>query len=772
MPSDSPRNVVIHGHVLDALRSIPDGSVQACVSSPPYWGLRAYGTEPQLWGGEWRGDLGMEPVHDCAAWARGEPPCPGCYTCHLRSVFAEVRRVLRPDGLCYLNLGDSYTSGDRTYRDPGSTPLHGAHGSQDGLARPRTPVGLKPKDLCGVPWRAALALQADGFYLRNDNVWCVGGGVEIYVQTVNNAVGPMMVKDVAKLKPETVRLWTGDRWTRVLGWSSVEEDDAIEFVLRSGERITCTRHHLWPTMRGEVAARDLVVSDILITTRLPEPNESLRPSGLDDETVGWFVGAYLANGSMSGETVQIACREDHEERYKRIKRFADSFHASCVRHFTTGRSATINLNGPLPKAIMNTYISGRTAHDKHLSWRCWERTDAFLRAVLDGYLEGDCHWDAKNQMWRLGFCRNYHLETSLRTLCARLGFFLRLNLSTAKIGAKAYPSFKGQLRFYRSPHHNSKQDAEIVAIRKAKGRQFWHVGVEDESHRFALASGVLSLNSKRNCIPSSVQDRCTMSHEYVFMFSKQERYFYDAFAVREDAETDAAGNKERFVADGTRGRPADHMGSSIPWVNDGGGRNRRTVWTMPTQPMTIECCSLCGATYDGPEMAGLPAAGDAKVCRCGRSDGWTSHFASFPEELASICVLASTSEKGCCANCGAPWARVVERAAMPRPEPPRRNEADGGLTNGQRFDRTGVTHREVADWIAANPPKTTGWEPGCSCNGSLARSLVLDPFMGSGTTALVALKAGRDFLGIELNADFIRIAERRIAAELAQARLF
>lgn len=126
------------------LRDLPSASVQTCVTSPPYWGLRDYEVAQQI-GAE-------DNLTD--------------YLANLVSVFAEVRRVLKPNGTVWLNIGDNYTSGGRTWRAPDK--------KNPGRAmnyRPQTPKGLKPKDLIGVPWRLAFALQADGWYLRSDIVW-------------------------------------------------------------------------------------------------------------------------------------------------------------------------------------------------------------------------------------------------------------------------------------------------------------------------------------------------------------------------------------------------------------------------------------------------------------------------------------------------------------------------------------------------------------------------------------------------------------------------
>lgn len=136
-----------HGNALDVLKSMTDESVQCCVTSPPYWGLRDYGVD---------GQLGLEKT-------------PEEYIEKMVEIFREVRRVIRDDGCMFLNLGDSYASS--------GTGNNGNEGYDDGRANRTKRLGgnsvpgLKPKDLCGIPWRVALALQADGWYLRSAMPW-------------------------------------------------------------------------------------------------------------------------------------------------------------------------------------------------------------------------------------------------------------------------------------------------------------------------------------------------------------------------------------------------------------------------------------------------------------------------------------------------------------------------------------------------------------------------------------------------------------------------
>jgi site-specific DNA-methyltransferase (cytosine-N4-specific) len=140
---DNPLTITC-GDVRDVIRTIPSDSIQCVVTSPPYWGVRDYGVETQI---------GAEPdIND--------------YVKDLVSLFGEVRRILKPDGTFWLNIGNTYTSGGRKWRQE--------DGKNKGRAmsyRPDTPEGLKKKDLIGVAWMVAMGCQLDGWYLRNDIIW-------------------------------------------------------------------------------------------------------------------------------------------------------------------------------------------------------------------------------------------------------------------------------------------------------------------------------------------------------------------------------------------------------------------------------------------------------------------------------------------------------------------------------------------------------------------------------------------------------------------------
>ena len=138
------KSLLLCGDALDGLEALPDASVQTVVTSPPYWSLRDYRVEGQV----------------------GRAESLAAYVDAVVAVFSKLRRVLRDDGTAWLNVGDAYTSGNRRTRAPDKKNRVRAMNR-----RPPTPGGLKPKDLIGIPWRLAFALQSAGWWLRSEVIW-------------------------------------------------------------------------------------------------------------------------------------------------------------------------------------------------------------------------------------------------------------------------------------------------------------------------------------------------------------------------------------------------------------------------------------------------------------------------------------------------------------------------------------------------------------------------------------------------------------------------
>lgn len=253
---------------------------------------------------------------------------------------------------------------------------------------------------------------------------------------------------------------------------------------------------------------------------------------------------------------------------------------------------------------------------------------------------------------------------------------------------------------------------------------------------------------KVNPMPESTRDRPTTAHEYLFLLTKAERYFYDAEAIAESVSENTnprISKREISRIHGERLAGANtsvgmgsakksHEQDGMVRANDSyqnavclpvSTRNKRSVWTIASEPF--------------PE----------------------AHFATFPTKLVEPCILAGTSAKGVCAACGAPWVRTTERV----------DQGWNGSRYGERAlsatggAKTGGTERSTLgspNGKLTGKNSTTGWQPSCSCGADTVPATVLDPFIGSGTTGLVADRLGRDCIGIELNPEYAEMARRRI----------
>ena len=212
---------------------------------------------------------------------------------------------------------------------------------------------------------------------------------------------------------------------------------------------------------------------------------------------------------------------------------------------------------------------------------------------------------------------------------------------------------------------------------------------------------------KPNPMPESVKDRCTKAHEYIFLLTKQPKYYCDMDAIKEPTERNWADVGGNLV-----GKGVHKQGGGYKDIGDrtGGeekyGRNKRSVWTVTTKPYS------------------------------------EAHFATFPPDLIEPCILAGCPEH-VCKKCGKARTRITESEQI------------------KRRRKTPVTkpcddRSPSANAVAGVETKTTGWSD-CGCGAGFQPGIVLDPFMGSGTTAMVAYENRRDYVGCELNPDYIKL---------------
>jgi len=286
--------------------------------------------------------------------------------------------------------------------------------------------------------------------------------------------------------------------------------------------------------------------------------------------------------------------------------------------------------------------------------------------------------------------------------------------------------------------------------------------------------------SKSSCMPESVHDRCTRQHETVFHLTKSSTYYHDWFAVAEpysssvmrlSQPTFASQNGgDKDYAFGVNTNRSARKALENMQANGGGVRNARSVWEINPEPYEAQLCTACGTYWTGRDYRRLTKnATNHRICTCGSVTEWLSHFAVFPTRLVARCLRASFSAGGCCSRCGAPSRRIIAEGEPDEAWKAASGADKSGGYSGISRDGTDAAGAQDASATKARIlagmrwKETVGWKPGCGCNAPLSqRPLVIDPFSGAGTTALVASKLGADSIGIDLRADYIRMAEARL----------
>jgi DNA modification methylase len=233
--------------------------------------------------------------------------------------------------------------------------------------------------------------------------------------------------------------------------------------------------------------------------------------------------------------------------------------------------------------------------------------------------------------------------------------------------------------------------------------------------------------AKKNCMPESVTDRPTKSHEYVWLMSKSQRYFYDAEAVKEASGDSNVSRILGNAANDKFSKKKEYNGlSGLPDNDKYVTRNRRTVWNIATSP------------YSG------------------------AHFATWPPKLVQPMILAGTSARGVCPACGSQWERVVERTTGDNEAQDRPKKTAGMDSATSTLSLSGNGSKEWAE--RGGKSTTTGWQPTCECPpADPIPATVLDPFNGSGTSGTVALDLGRAYIGVDISTEYVtELAEERI----------
>ena len=275
----------------------------------------------------------------------------------------------------------------------------------------------------------------------------------------------------------------------------------------------------------------------------------------------------------------------------------------------------------------------------------------------------------------------------------------------------------------------------------------WRVALALQSDGWYLRQDIIW--HKPNPMPESVKDRPTSAHEKIYLFAKNKKYYYDADAIRVPQKQDSIARAGRNYWDTNKVETGNY---SIPNIESAKKLNQKVLDTVA----------------------------EGKIPMANKRNVWTvttkpfrgAHFAVFPQDLIEPCIKAGSSEHGCCSKCGNPYIRITKKGDYNL----KHQIASGGDKDGKYYGKSKKDYSSAKAQDASETKKRilesmkeviqVGWEATCKCNAGIKKSVILDPFGGSGTTGLVANNLGRDAILIELNKEYVEIAKKRLGEDL------
>lgn len=763
-------NFLFIGDCLAVLKTLPDESVHCCVTSPPYFGLRDYQTA--TWEG---GDPTCDHVANPNATKKfGNPVfnenrpsreetktggyykdvCPKCgairkddqigleetpeeYVEKLVEVFREVRRVLRPDGTCWIVIGDSYngSGGNHKQHHKNDTGFQGQIGAENYKGKGNRIDSLKSKDLIGIPWRLAFALQLDGWYLRQDIIW-----------SKNNPL-PESVKDRCTKAHEYVFLlsksskyyfdntaikepaaYDGRKDTRMKGsakykTSAVPDKKEHTMAAQGSER--------W--QRGENG--EYLRNKRSVWSVNTKPYKAAHFACIDEQTDVLTLNGWKNIESISIEdniaTLDILDEEIHYHKPYGIHVYDYDGELIHIKNQWIDQLVTPN------HRVLLKYVHNTSNCKKHFDEN-WHYINAEDITMHSGIL-------IPNAGKYKGFLSIGEDKAAL------LGWII----------TEGHITQSGSIQIYQSLSANPHKVATIEEL--------------------LIKCGILYSKSERTRITPNNKE----SIEVVFRLNKSQNDLTWVYAYINKDKTPKwnllhlkenelnALYKALIDGDGHR-RVSDGRESFIqkdPYVQSWFRvlcchLNMRT--TLNEKRTRISSCMTSHVTQSNYSQIHQSDFKECVTREHYKGKVWCPHLPNtnfiakrgncifitgntFPPKLIEPCILAGTSEKGVCPDCGSPWKRVEE---VTRINPINRQDlvmATGGAITGG-----------VGKNFPESTSKTTGWQPTCTCEaGDPVPATVLDPFAGSGTVGEVCDQLGRSAILIELNPDYAPLIEMR-----------
>jgi len=744
-------------------------------------------------------DVKTRFCHKCGAWygQLGLEPTVEMYIEHLLEITAELKRVLKKSGVLFWNQGDTYGGsgcGKNDYRNNNkrSISIPSLYAN-----KPNPQLKYRPKSLIMHNYRLAMRMvDEQEWILRNVIIWCLMEDTKLFVRRKNKYLH-IPIKEIR----EGDFVFTIDRenkfkWVRVKNKFNNGKKPVLKITTKSGKEVVCSEEHQFPVKSSyyygkylklklkkakNLSKKDFLLINYKLPAVLPDGNE-------DDYNRGFVIGFFIAEGSyikrkigiykdnifsktaqrrwgrldkpkVVYDGVQFSCgKKDLERGYLRYLNLFDI----TIKNYKGEALSVYSRDNELLNLIRR-YVRGEHCDKKHFSQKVWNTSIQFIKGVIDGFLAGDGYFDQESDRWRVRIKPNRQLKEDLELACRLVGYEFRYEgVRKTNYGTKVM-SFIIRKKIKRNTFGFLYAD-QIEKIEKIGEKMVYDIEVEPiytsycgrgKSNKptkekrkakwnniYFLANGVWTHNSKPNHMPSSVKDRFTNSYEPVFMFVKNRKYWFDLDAVRVPHKTDAANKLSDKSKDPyNNSYPGGHFSPGERPKGHPMGKNPGDVWSIPTQPF-----------HD-------------------------AHFAVFPEKLVEPMIKVGCPAE-VCKKCGKPRTRITKKIEIPikdamknpaylRARPNKNGRYYGKATKdyekAKAEDPSEVKRRTLKSMRMKK--ETIGWTD-CGCGAGWEPGVVLDPFMGSGTVAVVAEKLHRRWIGIEINPRYIEMAKKRLKEEV------
>ena len=334
-------------------------------------------------------------------------------------------------------------------------------------------------------------------------IWqkCLSASTEIPLLTSEGLMTTMSIKDIARGNFKNYKLFNGEKWVPLIDCKETESvEEYIQITLRNGNNIKCTENHRFKVNGKLIEAKDLSIGSILEHCQIKNKKENIEnyPFYLNKDIL-WFIGLYLGDGSLSGETIQISANINDNNERERLKRICKSFNCHLREYQSSENGTQYCIDCKILYNILKEYIAGNTAYGKHFSTKALNLPNDFIKEIIEGYLYADGHWEEENNRWVLGFtAKNQDLQKDLRFISNLLGYDIKLQKTITKAFNAEFKTIRGSLRYETSNHFNAKSSWEIAKIERVKNNhnyKFYDLVLEDEPHLFVLHDGTITHNS-------------------------------------------------------------------------------------------------------------------------------------------------------------------------------------------------------------------------------------------------------------------------------------